>query len=73
MQNVLKQTKNMTPGQRARYLKANMSAPPDPVSRMVDQGIISRAQADAVRGTMKDGGQVFSFCTAAPPPVFWGR
>ncbi|TEB09952.1 hypothetical protein [Pelotomaculum propionicicum] len=64
IQNMRDQTKDMSPQERAQYLKQNMPAIKDPVSRMVDQGIITQRQADAVRGVLTSGGPVVFFSTS---------
>ncbi|SFG34501.1 hypothetical protein SAMN05660649_01352 [Desulfotomaculum arcticum] len=48
-QNILDQTKDMDKEQMTQYFKENMGDIKDPVSQMVDQGIITQQQADAVR------------------------
>lgn len=52
MQNMREQAKNMSPQERARQLKENLGNIKDPVSQMIDQGIITRQQANALRQAM---------------------
>ncbi|WP_449241348.1 hypothetical protein [Desulfoscipio gibsoniae] len=51
-QDMLDQTKDMDKEQITQYFKEHMGDIKDPVSQMVDQGIINRQQADAVRGAV---------------------
>ncbi|NLI12252.1 MAG: hypothetical protein GX425_06440 [Peptococcaceae bacterium] len=63
-QNMRNQTKDMSPQERAQYLEQNMPTIKDPVTQMVDQGIITQRQADAVRGVLTSGGPVVFFSTS---------
>jgi len=51
-QDMLDQTKDMDKEQITQYFKENLGDIKDPVSRMVDQGIITQQQGDAVRGAV---------------------
>ncbi|SHK73417.1 hypothetical protein SAMN02745123_02939 [Desulforamulus aeronauticus DSM 10349] len=48
MRNVAEKIKDMNPEQRAQHLKENINTK-DPISQMVEQGMMTRQQADAVR------------------------
>ncbi len=49
MQLMLERIKDMSPEQRTQYLKENFSNRKELVSQMVDKGILSQQQADAVK------------------------
>ncbi len=84
MQSMLDQAKDMSQEQSIKSLKENLGNTKDPVSQMVDQGIITQQQADAVReavtglsrmvttdGSLGDGvsgGPVFFFSTSGAAP-----
>ena len=49
IRSVTDKIKDMNPEQRTQYLKENMSNTKDPISQMVEQGMITQQQSDAVR------------------------
>lgn len=52
MQNIFDQVKKMNSQQKSQNLKQNLTEIKDPVSQMVDQGIITQQQADALKQTI---------------------
>ncbi|HBV98193.1 MAG: hypothetical protein JL50_00210 [Peptococcaceae bacterium BICA1-7] len=81
MKDILDQVKNSDLQENRQYIKQNLADFKDPVSQMVDQGIISQQQADAVReavgfsgvvikegplGGGVSGGQMFFYSATEP-------
>jgi polyhydroxyalkanoate synthesis regulator phasin len=52
MQGIFNQVKKINPQQMRQYFKQNMTEIKDPISQMVDQGIITKQQADVLDQTM---------------------
>ncbi len=70
MQNMREQTRDMSPQEKKQYFKQNMqnlAGVKDPVSQMVEQGIITQQQADAVRGALAGAGPVVFFLNSPGP------